>query len=323
MSSDRPSEGGWEVLRAGGLTTVQDLGRPGRLREGIPPAGAMDPFALQVGNLLCGNAVGAAALEIALGGLVIRALGEQIVTLTGADTQAVVDGNRAPLWQTFRVRAGQTIACGTPRAGAWSYLCCAGGFAVPVVLSSRSTCLNARFGGWQGRALVIGDRLMPGAVERLPPIGRGLVRAARPAFAETVTVRCVRGPQEKQFEAETWERFQAATYTVSPQSNRMGYRLDGPAVAPRAGYGDLLSEAAATGAIQVPAGGRPIVLLSDRPATGGYPKIATVISADLPLLTQVRPGGALRFQAVDVMAAQAAATQAANALDEIRRGCGL
>lgn len=314
---------GWELIRPGGLTTVQDLGRPGRLREGIPPAGAMDRFALQVGNLLCDNPRGAAALEMALGGLVIRALSDHTVALTGADTEAVLDGNRLPAWQTVRVQAGQTIACGAPKAGAWSYLCCAGGIDVPPVLDSRSTCLSAQFGGLNGRGLIVGDRLPIGPVAVLPPSGRGLSWSERPTYAAAFTARVVRGPQDDRFDDAAWRTFLSATYTISPQSNRMGYRLEGSAIAPRSGYADLLSEAAAAGAIQVPGGGKPIVLLNDRPATGGYPKIATVISADLSAVTQLRPGGRLGFQEIDIAAAQAAATHAENVLAEIGRGCNL
>lgn len=313
---------GWETLRAGPLATVQDLGRPGRLREGIPPAGAMDPVALQIGNLLCGNARGTAGLEVALGGLVLRACADQIVAVTGADFSTVMDGNRVPRWKSFAVRAGQTLSFGAPVAGAWAYLCIAGGVAVPAVLGGRSTCLAAQFGGLAGRALKVGDRIPIAPPTPVPPTGRGLALAEIPAYREQpAKIRVVRGPQAERFPPTALAAFFSAEFTVSAQSNRMGYRLQGPALIPT--DGDLMSEATAAGAVQVPAGGQPIVLLNDRPATGGYPKIATVISADLPVLTQAPPGGRLQFCEVTVETAQTASREREALLQEIQRGCGV
>jgi antagonist of KipI len=292
------------------FATLQDAGRPGWERFGLPAGGAMDWIALRAANLLVSNPPKSCAIELALGALVLEAQVDTLLTLTGAGFRLEVNGIRMPNWSAVRVRGGQTVQVipqAGSQAGRWGYLGAAGGIDVPPVLGSRSTYLRAGLGGLEGRVLRPGDELPLGrtavdwqiAGSRIPP-------EARPPYARQVTARVVLGPQADWFSPAAFEQFLSSEYRLSPLSDRMGSRLEGPPLE-RARQGDLLSEGMVTGAVQVPPDGRPIVMMPDRPATGGYPKIACVIQADLPLVAQLPPGeGALRFQAVTVAEAREA-----------------
>lgn len=307
----------FEVLQPGVLCTIQDLGRTGWQRHGIGTAGAMDRFALQVANLLAGNARGTAALEIGLGGLRLRCLEDWIVAVCGADL-----GVGVPLWKSFRVRKGEELHFKSAVRGAWAYLALAGGAAAERALGSRSTCLRATLGGWGGRAAVKGDLLRADPPRPSARDGRGLLPSEIPEYPDAVVLRVVPGPHEDLFPEETLQSFLTTPFDVSPQSNRMGYRLSGPALRHR-GAADVLSEGVATGSIQVPADGQPIVLMADRQTTGGYATIATVISADLPAMAQARPRTKVSFRAVSVDEAQEAAIQAERTLSTLQSGCGV
>jgi len=302
----------FEVLHPGVLTTIQDLGRPGWQRHGVGPAGAMDRFALQVANLLVGNPRGAAALEIGLGGLRLRCLEDRIVAICGADL-----GSGLPLWKSLRVRKGEELFFKSAVRGAWAYLALAGGAEAETVLGSKSTCLR----GLGGRPAAKGDLLRAGPPSPSTRDGRGLVTSEIPDYPDAVTVRVVLGPQEEMFPDESVQTFLSSPFEVTPQSNRMGYRLSGPALRLR-GAADVLSDAVATGSVQVPADGQPIVLMADRQTTGGYAKIATVISADLPAIAQARFGATVAFRPVSVDEAQELAVQVENTLSTLQSGCG-
>jgi antagonist of KipI len=294
-----------EVLDGGWLTTIQDLGRPGYERYGIPVSGAMDFFALRVANGLVGNPPSAAGLEITLVGPVLAATAPCLVAVTGADLTFQVDGREMPMWMSVFVRRGSVISFGGRRRGCRAYLAVAGGIEVPPVLGSRSTYLPGRFGGWEGRALRAGDRLPIGPVSgHLPErAGRRFPPHRLPAYSDCPTVRAVPGPQDDHFPPEGLETFFGAEYRVSPTSDRMGYRLEGPPVARR--RAEIISDGVPPGAVQVPPDGQPIVMMADHQTTGGYPKIATVITADRPLLAQCVPGESrIRFAAVDIAEAQ-------------------
>ncbi len=290
------------------LTTVQDLGRLGFERFGVPAAGAMDPFALRAANALVGNPAGAAGLELGWDGVTVTAGAEGMwaVTGAGAGLSARVNGRARPLWTALYLRAGETLEI-EKAPGGWAYLGVRGGVDAPLVMGARATYLRGGFGGWQGRSLRAGDALpigpLPGACPWPTVAGRRLPPEARPAYGPAVTVGVLPGPQAERFSAEQLAVFFSAEYTVTPEADRMGYRLSGPALLPA--EPDLLSEAMPLGAIQVPAGGAPIVMLADRPTTGGYPKIAVVARADIPLVAQCPPGGRLRFHALTVADAQA------------------
>lgn len=289
---------GVEVLDGGLLTTVQDVGRTGLRRHGVGQAGAMDPRAARAANLAVNNEPGAALLECTLAGPVLRFLAPLRFALAGADLGAVLD--RAdlgawpvPLGRSVLARPGNVLRFAGRVSGARAYLAFAGGLDVPVVLGSRSTDLAGRFGGLGGRALRAGDGLRMLAVPRATGAGEDAAAVATP---EAVTVRVVPGPQDDHFAPEALAAFHASEYRVSATSDRIGLRLEGEPLA-RAGPGEIATDGMVPGCVQVPPDGRPIVMTADGPTTGGYPKIATVVRADLPLLAQLVPGeGRVRFR---------------------------
>lgn len=305
------------VLKPGMLSSVQDLGRQGHRQLGVCPGGALDTLALTLANRLVGNHADAAGLELTLGNCAIRFDADTRIALAGDDFDARLDGvPLRPLWST-PVRAGQTLQLGganrwSAKVGLRSWLAVAGGIDVPVLMGSRSTDLKAGFGGLDGRALRKGDRLNLGAsrldaVQRdQRPIGVPAPQywdAPSPAADGALTVlRVMPGPEAEQFSEAVRAQFHAAQWRITPQSNRMGSRLEGPALERRVG-GDMLSSAVIPGTVQVPPSGQPIVLMGDAQTTGGYPRIAVVIRADLWKLAQAPLGG--RLQMVPVDAAQA------------------
>jgi biotin-dependent carboxylase-like uncharacterized protein len=294
-----------EVLRPGLSTTVQDRGRFGFQKFGVPVSGAADQIALRVANVLVGNPQGTAALESTALGPRVRFLADAAVALTGAEGEADLDGTSAPWYRSFLVRAGQVLDVRGCTRGLRAYLAIAGGIDVPVLLGSRSTCLVAGFGGFRGRALSTGDVLRIG-----PPPGppaslsnREAPEAWRPPHGSPLAVRVVLGPQDDAFPEAACRTFLESVYRVTPHVDRMGCRLDGPVIAHR-GSADIISDWVPLGGVQVPGDGRPIILLADRQTTGGYPKIATVIGPDIGRVAQRRPGDALSFRAVSVAEAQ-------------------
>jgi antagonist of KipI len=297
----------FRVQTPGLLSTLQDLGRVEYQHTGMPVAGAMDPFALQIANILVGNARGAAALEMTVLAPTLQVLGEVTVAVCGADLSARVDGASLPLWRTVRLQAGQTLRWGRRVSGAWAYLAVGGGFEAPVVLGSRSTFLRAGIGGFASRALQAGDVLAGEGPIAAPP-GRALAPSAVPAYSRPVTVRVVSGPHADAFAPATLATLFHSEYTLSAQSDRMGYRLSGsPLRCLPDRQGALLSEAVPWGGVQVPPDGQPILLMADRQTTGGYPLIAVAASADRSLLAQLAPGDAVSFRQISLQEAQVAA----------------
>ncbi len=292
------------VVRPGLFTTVQDLGRAGWGAAGVPPSGAMDELSFRAANLLAGNDEDAAALEITVGGPELVFDTERLAALAGAAVPVHIDGEPIRVSRTFLIPAGAALSIGKTRSGARCYLAVAGGFDLAAVLGSRSTLVAAGFGGLHGRALKVGDELPIGPAKG-PHRERALAHGTLPELARETILRVVRGPQEEAFTGGGLDAFYSGPYRVSPRSDRAGVRLEGTPFE-LVGAADLDPEGVVTGAVQVPADGMPIVLGPDRPATGGYAKVATVISADLPLLAQARPGDTLRFAAVDIEAAREA-----------------
>ena len=305
----------FEVLRPGVLSTLQDLGRPAGQAFGFGVAGAMDAFSLRVANLLAGNASGAAALETGLGGLVLRVLEDRIVAVCGANL-----GANVPLWKSVRIRKGQQLAFAASAGGVWAYVAVEGGFAAETFLGSASTDRRAVRGGFEGRALAKGDILRALDPKGHAREGRGLIYSEIPSYPARVDARVILGPQEEMFREEAVRAFLSSPYDVTSRSDRMGYHLKGPALTLRESA-ELLSEAVAFGSIQVPADGQPIILLADRQATGGYAKIATVIGADHSKVVQTRPGGAIRFRAVEIEEAQESAARLERLLSTLEAGC--
>jgi biotin-dependent carboxylase-like uncharacterized protein len=305
----------FEVVQPGLLTTVQDRGRYGYQKYGVPVSGAVDDIALRLGNRLVGNPSDAAGIEITVLGPTLRARADAVIALTGAETRAELDGARIPHATSLRVRAGQMLSIGRCIRGLRCYLAVAGGIDVPVLLGSRSTNLVARFGGFQGRALAAGDVLAvgPPAAPSEDLAGRTVPPRWYPGFESPVTVRVVLGPQADGFTSEGLGTFLGSAYQVTQQTDRMGCRLDGPTITHR-GAADILSDWIPLGAVQVPGNGQPIILLADRQTTGGYTKIATVIAPDLGRVAQSRPGDSIRFQAIGPEAAAAVAQRFETAL---------
>ncbi len=285
------------ILEPGPQTTVQDLGRAGQLRYGIPPSGPMDRPSFVLANRLAGNADGAAALECTVAGPRFTVDRACALAVTGADTPVTVNGVAAPMWATVLLAAGDTVKVGAARAGVRSYVALAGGIDVPLVLGSRATYLRGRLGGLHGRALRRADVLPLGKAAR--PAIRRVAASAQPAFETERVVRVVLGPQADRFTEAGVAALLGAPYEMLPQSDRMGARLHGPRITHTRGH-DIISDGIALGSIQVPGDGQPIVLLVDRQSAGGYTKIATVCSFDIARIGQAKPGQRLRFAAVAV-----------------------
>ena len=322
-----------EIIRTGVLATVQDLGRWGYQRFGMPVSGAMDGFALRAANLLVGNAGGEAALEIAMGGLAMRAMQDTVVAISGADLLPRIDGRAAPMWTSFAVRPGQELSWDRPAKGTWAYLAVAGGIDVPSVMGSKSTYLRAKVGGLEGRALAKGDilcaspengdrhRFQTTKSEPVPFFrGRSLSPTEIPEYSSSVIARVILGPQLDAFADEAVKVLCSSEYEVTGQSDRMGYRLKGSPLRHKASA-DILSDALTFGSIQVPADGQPILLAADHQTTGGYAKIATIISADLSAAMQLGPGGKLRFESIDVRQAQDLARRQEQFLARLEVAC--
>jgi antagonist of KipI len=307
------------IIRPGLLTTVQDLGRHGYQKDGILVSGAMDAVALRTANLLVGNAEDAAGLEITLLGPRIRFEADHLIALTGANLSATIQGQPVGLNRLVGVGAGTELAFGAPLLGSRAYLAVAGGLDVVPVLGSRSTYLRAGFGGLHGRAVQADDVLpvaAPTAVgqqlSQLINQKRGAATwaqaswlAKRQPYPPQVPqrIRAISGPEYEQFSPASQQAFWEQEFTVTPQADRMGYRLQGPALA-RTTDAELLSSAVTFGTVQVPAGGQAIVLLADHQTTGGYPRLAQVITADFSALAQLRPGQVFRFEQVSLADAQ-------------------
>ncbi len=301
---------GFKVLSPGLHTTVQDLGRVGYQALGVPVSGALDPLTFRLANALVGNAAGAAALEILLSGPSFEIFADRVrVAVAGAGASLVIGhgARRVPAWHSATLSRGETFEIALGRRSASAYLAVEGGIAVPLVLGSAATYVRAGLGGFYGRALQPGD-IVPITLDRA---AERTEQCLLPSLSATDDhpVRVVLGPQQDLFTDDAVIALLEAEFRISKHADRMGMRLDGPRLRHRAGW-DIVSDAIATGAIQVPGSGQPIVLLADHQTTGGYPKIAAVISADLPVIGRRRPGDAVRFAAVSVEEAEQAAREA-------------
>ena len=294
-----------EVLHPGLLTTVQDLGRTGYQRFGVSVSGAVDPRSAAVANILAGNPDGEAVLECTVLGPQLRFDAPAVIAVTGADLGPTLDGIPVENYRALRVQAGQTLRFTGPKCGCRAYLAVSGGLDVPEVMGSRSTYMKAKIGGWHGRKLEKGDVLPLRAPGTEPKALEN--RALAPEFRgrSEYTLRVVMGPQDDAFTPGGVSAFLSGVYTVTPEFDRMGCRMEGPEIE-HAGSADILSDGIAFGAVQVPDSGQPIVMLADRQTTGGYTKIANVISADFRLLGQLKSGDRVRFERVSLAAAQEA-----------------
>jgi antagonist of KipI len=279
------------------------LGREGFGLIGVSPSGAADPVSLRIGNRLVGNPQGVAALEMTLVGGVFKFEQESVIAVTGADFGPCLNGVTLPMWTSVQIQEGQTITFGPSRSGARAYLCIQGGIAVEPFLGSASTHVLSGLGGFEGRALRKGDRLELGAASS-PFHKRSVSPKALESLQPRKTIRVTDGPQSDWFGDSAWNIFTESMFRVTEQSNRMGIRLEGPLI-PMDGSREMITEGVSLGAIQVPASGQPIILFVEQQTTGGYPKIANVISADLHSLGQLRPRDAIHFERIDMNEARA------------------
>ena len=299
------------VHKAGLLTTVQDRGRYGYQRYGMPVSGAMDVFSLELANLLVGNDAGDACLEATVSGPEIEFTVATWMSITGADMAPHLNGQGIPMNTAIDVRPGDRLGFGGLKSGCRAYIAFAGGIAVPPVMGSRSTYLRASIGGFQGRALMPGDNLPLGRFEPLSPLGRFSNGSAKrkprlkklpegliPEYKHEQTIRITSGPEAHCFEIAGLRSFLSTEYTVTAKSDRMGYRLSGEPIMHKEGMTNIISAGISLGTVQVPGDGQPIILMADRQTSGGYARIANVITVDLTLLAQMRPGDRIRFKEI-------------------------
>ena len=291
-----------EILSPGILTTVQDIGRFGFGRYGVASSGAVDTFSLRVGNILVKNHENEACLETTLFGLKIRIITDTAIAITGADFNPHINDDKPlKMWRTHVLKNGDIISFRGLKSGCRSYLAIQGGISVPAVMESKSTNLPSSFGGLEGRPLKKGDIIYSGGKggniaykERSFPI------EWEPQYGKEWTLRIIFGPQDDQFSEKSKNVFIKSVYNVSPKADRTGIRLTGTVVERMPEKGEsIISEGVISGAIQIPGDGQPIIILGET-VTGGYRKIATVISADLPLLGQLKPGDEVRFKQVSL-----------------------
>lgn len=307
----------FKVLSPGAYTTVQDLGRFGWQSFGVPPSGMLDAFAGRIANMLVGNPDTAALLELTVSGPSLKVLSPATIALTGADMPFSINGAPAAGWCAVPVESGDTVAIGMARSGCRGYLAVSQGIDVPLVMGSRSCYVGAAISGYQGRPLQAGDRLRRGAGEA-DHLALRVPAALVPAYPSEITLRAIPGPQDDFFE-QGLDVFFNESFTVSPQADRMGCRLQGPVISQiEAMPKSIISEPSLPGGVQIPQDGQPIILLGEQ-TVGGYTKIATVVSSDIPRVAQALPGDRIRFECIDIDAAHALYLDQVSLLDRIRQ----
>lgn len=298
------------VMKPGLLTSIQDLGRKGFQQYGVIVSGAMDPYSLRMANLLVGNKEEEAAFEITLIGPMLKMEKDCVIAITGGNLSPTIDGQAVPMWRPVYVKEGQVLQFGKCRSGCRAYLSVAGGYAIPEVMNSKSTYVRGQIGGYKGRALQADDKLqfnkVPTVLQNWPKEAvttKWFIHDKDFLPKSTPVVRFIKGRQFEYFTDISKAMLVESVFKVSSQSDRMGYKLEGPTLELK-NQRDLLSEAVSNGSIQVPPDGNPIILLADRQTTGGYPKIAQVITADLSFIAQMKPGECIKFSQVTLQEAE-------------------
>lgn len=289
-----------KILKPGMYTTIQDLGRYNYQKSGMSVAGAMDQFSLRVANILVGNKDNEACLETTMFGLKVQFEGDARVAITGADLQPMINDKPIDMWSEVKVSDGDVLSFGASKSGCRSYIAVAHGIDVPVVMGSKSTYAKGKVGGFQGRVLKAGDDIKIGIGEENN--FTGIVKLPTefiPAYNKDNIVRVVMGPQDDCFTEDGINTFLDCRYEVTNEADRMGYRLSGPKISHKNGA-DIVSDGITMGSVQVPGHGAPIIMMADRQTTGGYTKIATVITPDLDIVGQLKPGDSVRFEAIDI-----------------------
>ncbi len=284
------------ILSPGPLSTVQDLGRFGYMNTGFSPGGAMDTYSMRLANILVSNAPEDGVIEMTMMGMTVSFSCTAVIALAGADMQPLLNDTPIPMYKAVEVQAGDVLSMGMAKSGMRAYLAVAGGFDLPLVMGSMSTNLKCGLGGFEGRKLRAGDEIPLRQNVRLVDIGSRHIIPEND-YPDGVGIRVLLGPQDDYFTEKGIRTFLESTYVVTDKSDRMGVRLDGEKIENKNGV-DIISDGIATGSVQIPASGTPIIMMADRQTTGGYAKIATVISADLPKMAQARPGTRIRFTAI-------------------------
>jgi antagonist of KipI len=306
-----------KVKKSGLLTSIQDLGRYGFQKYGVIASGAMDTLSCRIANMLVGNSENDAAVEITMLGAHFEFQSDSLISICGGDLSPVLNDRPAKMWRPLFVKKGSFLTFGGAKKGCRAYLAAAGGFDVPEVMGSRSTYLRAGIGGYEGRAIASGDRLLFGKMSELSTrlferffdsaTYSEIKWSASPEFfpflREDESVRVIKGRQYDDFTEKSKSMIFSEPFTITPKSDRMGYRMEGPKLT-LVNKAEMISEAVSFGTIQVPADGNPIILLADRQTTGGYPKIAQVASVDLPYLSQFKPGEIVQFKEISLGEAQ-------------------
>ena len=291
------------LFQNGGLlTTVQDAGRRGYQRYGMGVSGAVDVQSYIYANILVGNKYNEAVLEVTLLGPTMEFTSPAVIAVTGGDLSPMIDGQPCPMYRAVKVKKGAVMSFGAPKSGCRAYIAFAGGLAITPIMGSRSTYIKANLGGYDGRKLQRGDEIaFRKPFIEVKNLSRRVIKA--PAFTGDCTVRVLMGPQEERFTDEGIKTFLSEGYTVTNEFDRMGYRLTGPKIT-HVTDGNIITDGITFGAIQVPDGGEPIIMLSDRQTTGGYAKIASVINVDMPMIAQCKAGDTVRFVKTDIKTAQ-------------------
>lgn len=289
-------------LNGGLLTTVQDAGRRGYQRYGLGVSGAVDVQSYIYSNILVGNKNNEAVLEVTLIGPKIEFTSACVIAITGGDLSPAIDGFPCPMYRAVRVEKGSVLSFGTPKSGCRSYISFAGGLAITPIMGSRSTYIKANLGGYEGRKLGTGDEIAFRKPFARPENIENRV-IDKPEWNGTYTVRVLLGPQDDRFTKAGLETFLNSEYSVTNEFDRMGYRLTGPKIE-HTTDGNIITDGITFGAIQIPDGGEPIIMLSDRQTTGGYTKIASIINVDMPKIAQCKAGDKIRFAVTDIETAQ-------------------
>lgn len=293
--------GDLKIITPGLLTTIQDKGRIGYQQFGMPVAGAMDEYSLRIGNILLQNKEYEAALEITMLGPQIEFNINTVIAITGGNLQPKINDIEVEMWRTLKINKGDKLSFGKVKEGIRSYICFYGGIEIPEVMGSKSTYIKAGVGGINGRALKSGDEIY--LIKKGEDFNRILNRKIKesyiPKFTGIYNIRVILGPQEEYFTENGINKLLSSTYEVTNECDRMGYRLSGEKIEHKEGA-DIISDGIALGSIQVPGHGMPIIMMADRQTTGGYTKIATVISPDIALLAQAKPGEKINFTKVSI-----------------------
>lgn len=307
-----------KILNPGLFTTIQDSGRFGYESLGAPTSGAMDVFSFKVANILVGNAIDEPVLEVTLLGPRIEFLRDAFISITGANIIPLINGEKRPTWSSFPVKKGDVLSFSPMTEGCRAYIAVAGGLKAQNIMGSASTYVRGKIGGISGRPLKKGDILRVKKDDNVERKSYKVKNDYIPTYEEMTNVRIILGPQDDYFSNDAIKKLLSSTYTLTNESDRMGFRLDGPEIRPIDNKYDIITDGLIPGAVQIPGNGKPIIMMKDAQTTGGYVKIANVISVDLPKLAQLKPGGKLRFEEVNLNKAHELLKDVNKTLDKIK-----